>query len=91
MLKSSIFMNLESRIVLCEDIGRQVLTLDRRDEGAVLCAKIDQLTPKDLQRVARRLMDSKPSIASFGDCTAIPPIDAINDFVNTVKARTQGQ
>ena len=54
-LRSSLLMNLESRMVELEDLGRQVQVHGRKVGVREMCAKIDALTVKDLRRVARRV------------------------------------
>lgn len=49
-LKSSIWMNLESRAVVLEDLGRQLLMSGKILSGYELCEKVDQVTPQDIQR-----------------------------------------
>jgi len=55
-LKSSLLMNLESRMVELEDLGRQVQVQGRKTGVKEMCRKIDALTVKDLRRVARTVM-----------------------------------
>jgi processing peptidase subunit alpha len=52
-LRSSLLMNLESRMVELEDLGRQVQVHGRKVGVREMCKKIDELTVKDLRRVAR--------------------------------------
>lgn len=52
-LRSSLLMNLESRMVELEDLGRQVQVHGRKVGVREMCRKIDSLTVKDLRRVAR--------------------------------------
>ncbi|CAF9940644.1 hypothetical protein IMSHALPRED_002106 [Imshaugia aleurites] len=54
-LRSSLLMNLESRMVELEDLGRQVQVHGRKVGVKEMCAKIDALTVKDLRRVARQV------------------------------------
>ena len=54
-LKSSLLMNLESRPILFEDIGRQVLTYGARTPAADLVQQIESVTAADLNKVARAL------------------------------------
>lgn len=54
-LRSSLLMNLESRMVELEDLGRQVQVHGRKVGVKEMCAKIDALTAKDLKRVARQV------------------------------------
>ena len=51
-LKSSLLMNLESRMVELEDLGRQVQVHGRKVGVKEMCRKIDDLTIEDLRRVA---------------------------------------
>lgn len=66
MLKCNVLTHLESRLVLFEDIGRQVLTHGRRETPHEVCARIDAVTAEDLMRVARRCLSKPPSIAAVG-------------------------
>jgi len=52
-LRSSLLMNLESRMVELEDLGRQVQVHGRKVGVREMCKKIDELTVQDLRRVAR--------------------------------------
>ena len=76
-LKSSILMNLEKREVLFEDLGRQVLTFGKRLEPEDLCKQIDGLTGKQIQQAAQALLSSKPTVAAFGDISALPSYEQI--------------
>jgi processing peptidase subunit alpha len=55
-LRSSLLMNLESRMVELEDLGRQVQVHGRKVGVREMCKKIEELTVKDLRRVARQVM-----------------------------------
>ncbi|KAF1357459.1 hypothetical protein EJ07DRAFT_129062 [Lizonia empirigonia] len=52
-LRSSLLMNLESRMVELEDLGRQVQVHGRKVGVREMCANIEALTVADLRRVAR--------------------------------------
>ena len=52
-LRSNLLMNLESRMVELEDLGRQVQVHGRKVGVKEMCAKIEELTVEDLRRVAR--------------------------------------
>lgn len=54
-LRSSLLMNLESRMVELEDLGRQVQVHGRKVPVHEMCRKIEQLTVEDLRRVARQV------------------------------------
>lgn len=55
-LRSSLLMNLESRMVELEDLGRQVQVHGRKFGVREMCRKIDQLTVPDIRRVARQIV-----------------------------------
>ncbi|RAL10446.1 mitochondrial-processing protease subunit alpha [Aspergillus homomorphus CBS 101889] len=54
-LRSSLLMNLESRMVELEDLGRQVQVHGRKVSVKEMCRHIERLTVKDLRRVARKV------------------------------------
>jgi processing peptidase subunit alpha len=77
-LKSSVLMNLESRMILYEDIGRQLLTYGARESPESVCAKIDAVTAADLQRVLRDAMEHhRPSVVYHGDARRFPTYDQV--------------
>ncbi|KAK4186847.1 mitochondrial-processing peptidase subunit alpha [Podospora australis] len=55
-LRSSLLMNLESRMVELEDLGRQVQVHGRKIPVREMTKKINALTVKDLRRVARMVV-----------------------------------
>lgn len=52
-LRSSLLMNLESRMVELEDLGRQVQVHGKKISLKEMCHSIDRLTISDLRRVAK--------------------------------------
>ncbi|KAF9425692.1 Mitochondrial-processing peptidase subunit alpha [Podila epigama] len=54
-LRSSVLMNLESKMVQLEDLGRQVQVHGYKVPVEELCAKIERVTQQDIVRVARRV------------------------------------
>lgn len=54
-LRSSLLMNLESRMVELEDLGRQVQVHGRKVAVKEMCEKIEALTVDDLRRVAKQV------------------------------------
>lgn len=67
MTKSSLVMNLESRAVVCEDLGRQMLSSNTYADAAQLIKKIDAVSADDLRRVASKVLTSTPSIVTLGE------------------------
>jgi processing peptidase subunit alpha len=54
-LRSSLLMNLESRMVELEDLGRQVQVHGRKIGVKEMCRMIENVTVQDLRRVARQV------------------------------------
>jgi len=74
---SSVLMNLESKAIVCEDIGRQVLTYGHRKEVSEFVAAIEAVTAADVAAVASKMLKTPPTVASHGATGAIPRYDAI--------------
>jgi len=55
-LRSSLLMNLESRMVELEDLGRQVQVHGKKVPVKEMCGMIENLTIKDLRRVAKMVV-----------------------------------
>jgi processing peptidase subunit alpha len=71
-LKSSLLMNLESRMVELEDLGRQVQVHGRKVGVREMCRRIDALTVGDLRRVARDVV--KGGIRNVGGGSGAPTV-----------------
>lgn len=67
MTKSSLIMNLESRAIVCEDIGRQVLSSGKYVTAEELVKRIDAVTEGDLRELASHMLQSNPSVALYGE------------------------
>jgi processing peptidase subunit alpha len=65
-LRSSLLMNLESRMVELEDLGRQVQVHGRKVGVKEMCAKIEAVTIADLRRVARQVFGGEVHNAGGG-------------------------
>ncbi|ORX79313.1 hypothetical protein K493DRAFT_292010 [Basidiobolus meristosporus CBS 931.73] len=81
-LKSSLLMNLESRMIQLEDLGRQVQIRGHKVEAEEMCDLIDQVTLADLCRVANRVLkDGK------GDITFVAEgnLTGLNDYKKLLK------
>lgn len=81
MLRSQLMMQLESRIVVCEDIARQYATYGKRDLPEVTCAKIEKVTAADIQRMVKTMLLQPPSIVCVGeDVSNLPTYDQLREF-----------
>lgn len=77
-LKSSIVMNLDTTQILMEDIGRQFLVYGKREDPMSLCARIDKVTPQEVQKAAAAAISTPLTLAAFGDVSAVPSYDTIS-------------
>lgn len=71
-LRSSLLMNLESRLVELEDLGRQVQVHGRKVGVREMCRRIEEVTVEDLRRVARDVFTGK--IENHGHGTGAPTV-----------------
>lgn len=76
-LQSMLLMNLESRPVMFEDIGRQVLATGHRKRPEYFINEIEKITKDDIVQVAKRLLMSQPSVAARGDLRKMPSLEYI--------------
>ncbi|XP_044261911.1 mitochondrial-processing peptidase subunit alpha [Tribolium madens] len=76
-LQSMLLMNLESRPVIFEDIGRQVLATGHRKRPQHFITEIEKITRDDIVSVAKRLLSSQPSVAARGDLRRMPALEFI--------------
>ena len=65
-------MNLESRMVELEDLGRQVQVHGRKVGVKEMCRKIDALTVHDLRRVAKQVLGGE--LSNKGQGTGAPTV-----------------
>ncbi|GAQ89643.1 mitochondrial processing peptidase alpha subunit [Klebsormidium nitens] len=74
---SSILMNLESRTVVNEDIGKQILTYGKRLPAPDFLKEIEALTMKDIQNLATKMLKTPPTVAAWGDVVHVPRLDQV--------------
>lgn len=85
-LKSSLLMNLESKMVQLEDMGRQIQVFNKKLTVSQMCAKIDSVTRDDLIDMATKILTgSEPTIVVQGDR------EAFGDIKATLKAHGLGK
>lgn len=81
MAKSMLLMQLESRIILCEDIARQFVTYGHRKDPEEICQQIDNVTAKDLQDLADDFLKHPPAVGAVGsDLGHLPSYEDIAKF-----------
>ncbi|XP_043913802.1 mitochondrial-processing peptidase subunit alpha [Protopterus annectens] len=86
-LKSMLMMNLESRPVIFEDVGRQVLATGTRKLPHELCNLINNVKPNDIKRVATKMLRNKPAVAALGDLTELPTYEHIQAALTSKDGR----
>ncbi|KAM0933615.1 putative quinol--cytochrome-c reductase, Mitochondrial processing peptidase [Dioscorea sansibarensis] len=76
--KSAVLMNLESRMVASEDIGRQILTYGERKPIEHFLKMLDEVTLKDIASFAEKLISSPLTMASWGDVIHVPSYESVS-------------
>ena len=71
-LRSSLLMNLESRMVELEDLGRQVQVHGRKYSVKEVTQKIENVTVQDLRRVAKQVFGGQ--VANAGGGSGAPTV-----------------
>lgn len=80
-LISMLWLNLEIRPVVFEDIARQVLSTGYRRQPKQLIEKIEKVTEEDIKRVASKMLSTNPSVACLGDVRNLPTLDYIKSKI----------
>ena len=81
MLKVNVLTQLESRLVLFEDIARQVATLGRRQTLQEMTAAVDAVTEEDILRIGQYMCAAPPSMAAHGeDLSRVPPYEQVRSW-----------
>ncbi|GLH08524.1 Mitochondrial-processing peptidase subunit alpha [Gryllus bimaculatus] len=89
-LQSMLLMNLEARPVVFEDIGRQVLATGQRKRPEFFINAIEKVTPEDIERVAKRLLRSQPSLAARGEVNKLPTLIDVQSGLQNEEGRMPG-
>ncbi|XP_078438733.1 mitochondrial-processing peptidase subunit alpha-like [Wolffia australiana] len=76
--KSAVLMNLESRMVAAEDIGRQILTYGERKPIEHFLKAVEEVTLKDIAAMSEKLISSPLTMASWGDVIHVPSYEAVS-------------
>lgn len=86
-LQTMLLMNLESRPVVFEDVARQVLASGSRKPATYYIEAIERVTENDIQRVAARMLRSKPSVAALGTLKKLPHYSDICEALSSRSGR----
>ncbi|KAL6140793.1 hypothetical protein ACLB2K_059086 [Fragaria x ananassa] len=76
--KAAVLMNLESRVIASEDIGRQVLTYGERKPVEHFLKTVEGVTLKDITTAAQQIISSPLTMASYGNVVNVPSYDSVN-------------
>lgn len=76
-LKGVLYMNLESRPLQMEDMGRNLITYGKLKKPSEVAAEIDAVTGADLQRVAAAMLKTTPTLAAYGDLSYLPRYEQV--------------
>ncbi len=76
-------MNLEQRPVLFEDVARQVLSRGKREKAQYYFDRIEAIQESDIQRVAKKMLESPPAVASLGRLDKVNPYDKIKKMLSS--------
>ncbi|CAL0326034.1 unnamed protein product [Lupinus luteus] len=76
--KSAVLMNLESRTIASEDIGRQILTYGERKPVELFLKAVDEITLNDITKIAQKIISSPLTMASYGDVLNVPSYESVN-------------
>ena len=78
MLKVNVLTQLESRLVLFEDVARQVATFGRRQTLQEMTAAVDAVSEEDILRIGSYMCAAPPSVAAHGeDLSKVPPFEQV--------------
>jgi len=85
-LQSMLFMNLEQRPVLFEDVARQVLSRGKREQAQYYFDRIESVQASDIKRVARKMLESAPAVASLGRLGSVSPYERIKKIIGSANS-----
>jgi processing peptidase subunit alpha len=67
-----LFMNLETKLVHLEDIGRQIQMNGTRRTPREMSEKIEKVTHNDIKRVTRKMIQQVPTFVVVGETKYVP-------------------
>ena len=74
---ASIQMNLESKAIVCEDVGRQLLTYGQRTGGEEFVAEVHKVTKADVEKVVKDMLKSAPTFVACGEVSQMPSYETL--------------
>jgi len=80
-VQSTLFINLEQRPIVFEDVARQVLAVGKRQQAEYYFTRIDRVQADDIVRVARRIFSSPLALAGYGKINDMRSYNSISDTI----------
>merc|ERR1719409_399395 len=77
MTKSSVLMNLESKPIILEDMGKQVQCYGKRLTAEEVCSQIDAVTAGDIQKVGKQMLATDLTYSAYGEVHSLPRYDQV--------------
>ena len=81
MLQSNMLMNLESHMILFEDLGRQMLVHDRYHNAKELYERLENVTSLEIVEAGKKVLDGKLSMVAVGKLDNIPKLKEVEAIV----------
>ncbi|KAL6845598.1 hypothetical protein ACP4OV_025093 [Aristida adscensionis] len=76
--KSAVLMNLESRAVASEDIGREILVYGERKPIENFLKDLKDISLNDISSTAKKIISSPLTMGSWGDVIHVPSYESVN-------------
>ncbi|KAJ0008462.1 hypothetical protein Pint_29605 [Pistacia integerrima] len=76
--KSAVLINLESRMIVSEDIGRQILTYGERKPVDHFLKGVDAITLNNITNIGQKIISSPLTMASYGDMIDAPSYESVS-------------
>ena len=87
MLQSNMLMNLESHVIMFEDLGRQMLVHNRYHNSKELYERLEDVKASEIAEAGRKLLEGKLSMVAVGKLDAIPNIKQVEEVFISSKKR----
>ncbi|CAF0970548.1 unnamed protein product, partial [Didymodactylos carnosus] len=84
-LQSMLFMNLEQRPIVFEDVARQVLAVGKRQQADYYFNRIKRITADDIVRVSRRIFSTPLAVAGYGKGVNSSDMRSYNYIADTIQ------
>ncbi|KAI6652769.1 hypothetical protein LOD99_4155 [Oopsacas minuta] len=87
MLQSNMLMNLESHVIMFEDLGRQILVHDRYHNAKELYERLENVTSLQIVEAGEKLLEGKLSMVAVGKLDLIPSLEEVEQVLHNSKKR----